>query len=101
MDEYIDINAGTKYFRPKRVIETDLKARPERGDKFDHGGIVGELRRLKAAEIPVAAVWRENWVLHGELVSLVVAGAENSSILIGINLNKFKVALDIEVNDFS
>jgi hypothetical protein len=36
----------------------------------DHGGIVGELRRLKAAEIPVAAVWRQNWVLHGELVSL-------------------------------
>lgn len=135
MDEYIDINAGIKYFRPKRVIETDLNARPERGDKFSFYGHVRTTRDDENKVLLLTEQYQEGMEFvdeyresyyrfrlpqtiknksdykgcsggpilnqNGELVSLVVAGSENSSILIGINLNKFKVALDVEVNDFS
>lgn len=38
---------------------------------------------------------------NGKLVSLVTSGRQGTNILIGIKMNVLKVALDIEVNDFS
>jgi hypothetical protein len=38
---------------------------------------------------------------EGNLVSLVTNGAETTNILFGIRLDKLRIALDIEVNDFA
>jgi hypothetical protein len=135
MDEFIDLEENIKYFRPKRVIETDLSTKLAADDRFSfYGHIRTEIdeqnKRLLLNEqyqqdIEFIGDFNQHFyrfklpqtiksiydfkgcsggpILNqdGELVSLVVAGYENTNILLGINLEKFKIALDVELDDFT